>query len=147
MDTSCFLDFEFKCIMRERKYYSLLSLCEVISGNISRIMEKIEQYLLHEQNCFFVGSDFEYFLQLAKSASIKASSQTDRDCLWVSIEVLLHLITAVKKGGRGRKEYLLTGKSAIELRNEILHRIVVLKETAGILLEIMFRILFTNLFL
>ena len=131
MNTSCFMNFELSSIMRECKYYSILSLCEVLHGNATSNMDKIEKYLLEEQNSFFLGSDFEYFSKLAKSASIVVSSEDDGNHLWISTEVLLHIITAVKKGERGRKEYLLTGKKAIELRNAIFECIVGLEESAG----------------
>ena len=125
------MNFELSSIMRECKYYSILSLCEVLHGNATSNMDKIEKYLLEEQNSFFLGSDFEYFSKLAKSASIVVSSEDDGNHLWISTEVLLHIITAVKKGERGRKEYLLTGKKAIELRNAIFECIVGLEESAG----------------
>jgi len=136
MDTSCFMNFKLSSIMRECKYYSVISLCEVLHGNGTSNVDKIEKYLLEEQNSFFLGSDFEYFSKLAKSASIVISSEDDGNHLWISIEVLLHVITAVKKGERGRKEYLLTGKKAIELRNAILECIVDLKKPAGTLLKL-----------
>jgi hypothetical protein len=139
MDTSHFMNFEICSIMRDCKYYSLTSLCEVLDGKAASNVEKIEKYLHSNQNSFFLGSDFEYFSKLAKSASFEVSSGDDANCLWVSIEVLLHVITAVKKGDRGRKEYLLTGKKAIELRNALFEYIVDSKVPAGTPSEVIFR--------
>lgn len=130
MDTSWFMNYELSSIVRECKYYSITSFCEALHRNAASNVEKIEKYLLEEQNCFYLGSDFEYFSKLAKSAGIAASSD-DGNHLWISIEVLLHIITSVKKGKKGRKEYLLTGKMAAELRTAILESIAVLKESAG----------------
>lgn len=137
METSKFMNFELKSIMREYQYYSVTSLCNVLHINDAEMVEKIEKYLLEEQNSFFLGSDFEYFSKLAKSASIMASSEAGHH-LWISSEVLLHIITAVKKGDKGRKKYLLPGRIAIELRNAIFKCILDSKESAGSLLEFMF---------
>ena len=132
MDISPFMNFELCSIMREHRYYSVTSLCEVLYGNTASVVKKIEKYLHEEQNCFYVGFDFDFFSKLAKSASIAESYKDDEDQLWISIEVLLHVINAVKKGQKGRKEYLLTGKKASNLRNDILEHIVHLKESSGI---------------
>lgn len=138
MDTSPFMNFELCSIMRERRYYSVTSLCEVLYGNPASVVEKIEKYLQEEQNCFYVGFDFDYFSKLAKSALIMESYRDDEERLWISNEVLLHIINAVKKGQKGRKKYLLTGKKASSLRNDILERIVDLNESSGRPLENVF---------
>lgn len=109
MDTSWFMNYELSSIVRECKYYSITSFCEALHRNAASNVEKIEKYLLEEQNCFYLGSDFEYFSKLAKSAGIAASSD-DGNHLWISIEVLLHIITYLKKGKKGRRNTCLLGK-------------------------------------
>lgn len=149
METSVFLNFELDSIIREAKYYSVPSLCEVLYGSAAKNVAKIEKYLLEEQNNFYLGSDFEYFEKLAKSASIATTSDDDGKQLWISIEVLLHVITSVKKGARGRKEYLLSGKMASDLRKAVFELIAVSKTTGTLFIvtfhfEILFKLFFSK---